>query len=205
MATEHTSHTKLYVGLWAFLLVALLISLGLGPLAGSNVVVGLIFGIAAIKALAVLGWFMHLAVEPRFIKVLMGGAALLMAILFAGLVPDVAVVYGHMEHGETAGAAIAGTVPQADHPGDAVAGKVVYETYCVGCHQADGRGMDGTLAANLVEDPTRLAKSDDQLLAAINNGTRGDVGVMPPWGSVLGGQQQHDVLAYLRTSFGRKL
>ncbi len=78
-------------------------------------------------------------------------------------------------------------------------GKKVYALFCAACHQPDGRGMKGG-AANFVDDKSRLAKSDEQLLKSIAQGveTKG----MPAFGSTLPKGQQKAVLAYLRAAFG---
>ena len=81
---------------------------------------------------------------------------------------------------------------------DLEAGKVVYKTYCVACHQEDGRG-GGTAAANFAGDRARLAKSDAELLRSIRLGKL-ETG-MPPWGAILNEQQIQDVLAYIRSAF----
>ncbi|MCP4804302.1 MAG: cytochrome c [Proteobacteria bacterium] len=90
----------------------------------------------------------------------------------------------------------------AAKPGDAEAGKVVYDQYCVACHQADGTGMNGMLAASFVTDKDRLAKSDDELLTSIRDGMTGSIGMMPPWGTTLDQKQMEDSLAYIRATFG---
>lgn len=79
---------------------------------------------------------------------------------------------------------------------------IVYATYCQTCHQADGRAMGGRLAGDFVGDGTILAKSDDELLGVIAKGKTGRIGAMPAWGSILSVQQQRDVLAYVRLTFG---
>ena len=81
------------------------------------------------------------------------------------------------------------------------AGEKVYKLFCVACHQPDGRGLPGG-AANFVEDKTRLAKSDTELMKSIADGveTKG----MPAFGSSLTKPQQRAVLAYLRATFGGK-
>lgn len=89
-------------------------------------------------------------------------------------------------------------------PGDAKAGEAVYTQYCAACHQTDGSGMNGMLAANFKDDPARLARSDEELLKSIREGFKGKVGQMPPWGSTLTEQQMRDVLAYVRDRFGAK-
>jgi|GEM_PF-2654383 len=83
--------------------------------------------------------------------------------------------------------------------GDAAAGKAVYDSNCLACHQADGTGMGGALGADFVNDKTRSAKSDAELLDAIANGVEGTT--MIAWSAVLDAKQQADVLAYIRTAF----
>ncbi len=94
---------------------------------------------------------------------------------------------------------------------DPEAGRRVYGTFCVTCHQADGKGgaLPGTegLAATLVAaDFTRrgegapLAKTDADLTQIITHGAPGKP--MPPFGGVLKPDQIRDVLAYLRSAFG---
>ena len=82
---------------------------------------------------------------------------------------------------------------------DLEAGRLVYRTYCVACHQEDGRGVAGSPAANFVDDRNRLRKSDAELLRSIRLGTP-DTG-MPPFGAALSDQQVHDVLAYIRKTY----
>lgn len=87
--------------------------------------------------------------------------------------------------------------PPSNHPGAAV-----YATYCQTCHQPDGRGLGGKVAGDFVADPSILARPDAALLDVIARGTTGRIGTMPAWGSVLTPQQQRDVLAYIRLTFG---
>ncbi|MFT4627704.1 MAG: mono/diheme cytochrome c family protein [Myxococcota bacterium] len=86
---------------------------------------------------------------------------------------------------------------------DAAAGAKVYGQYCVACHQADGSGMNGMLAANFKEEG-RLDKSDEELLTSIRDGFQGKVGMMPPWKGTLTPQQMVDVLAHVRATYGEK-
>lgn len=81
------------------------------------------------------------------------------------------------------------------------AGEKIYRTYCIGCHQPDGRGVVGG-AANFVDDKTRLAKSDADLLAVIDKGN--EAKAMPPFGVMLNVSQRRSVLAYIRATFGEK-
>jgi mono/diheme cytochrome c family protein len=82
---------------------------------------------------------------------------------------------------------------------DPAAGQKVYQTYCMACHMADGRG--GGVAADFTADDDRLAKSDAELIRSIQNGFEGEKLVMPPFGSVLGEQEIRNVLAYIRKEF----
>jgi mono/diheme cytochrome c family protein len=79
------------------------------------------------------------------------------------------------------------------------AGERVYRFYCVACHQPDGRGVAGG-AANFVDDRSRLAKPDAQLLDVIANGV--DAKGMPAFGAIINPLQRRAVLAYLRDRFG---
>ncbi len=79
------------------------------------------------------------------------------------------------------------------------AGEKVYRLYCVACHQVNGRGIPGG-AASFVDDKTRLAKSDEQLLQSIANGI--DVKGMPSFGTSLSIGQRRAVLSYIRATFG---
>lgn len=83
-------------------------------------------------------------------------------------------------------------------------GRRVYLTFCVACHQADGRGggIPGFAAADFVGDKTRLAKTDEVLLATIASGI--EAKGMPPFGQVLSNYERRDVLAFIREAFGSK-
>jgi mono/diheme cytochrome c family protein len=80
-------------------------------------------------------------------------------------------------------------------------GEKIYRTYCIGCHQPDGRGIVGG-AANFVDDRTRLAKPDADLIAVIEKGN--EAKAMPPFGAILNPLQRRAVLAYIRDAFGEK-
>jgi mono/diheme cytochrome c family protein len=95
--------------------------------------------------------------------------------------------------------------PAATATADAGAanGEAIYKQYCTPCHGVDGKGNNG-MAASYVDDPARLAKPDEELIASIKNGKTGTVGTMPPWGGVLNDDQIKAVLGYIRTTFGKK-
>lgn len=81
-------------------------------------------------------------------------------------------------------------------------GAEIYAQLCATCHQADGRGLGGKLAADLVGDKSRLAKSDAQLLTSIEGGVPGTA--MLGFASQLTPDERLRVLAYLRATFGGK-
>lgn len=93
--------------------------------------------------------------------------------------------------------------PAGDQP-NTDEGRRVYLTFCVACHQADGRGggIPGFAAADFVGDKTRLSKTDDVLLATIASGI--EAKGMPPFGQVLTKFERRDVLAFIREAFGTK-
>ncbi len=82
------------------------------------------------------------------------------------------------------------------------AGEKVYRLFCTACHQPDGRGLPGSQVANFVEDKTRLAKPDAQLLQTITTGS--EAKGMPSFGVLLSPGQRRAALAYIRASFGVK-
>lgn len=92
------------------------------------------------------------------------------------------------------------TAAQSSPAALVAAGEKIYRMYCVGCHQPDGRGMPVPGgAANFVDDQTRLAKPDTELLNVIEKGKEGTG--MLPFGAILSPLQRKSVLAYIRASF----
>ena len=86
-----------------------------------------------------------------------------------------------------------------DPAADRVAsGAEIFATFCVACHGVDGTGPVGP---NFIAEPQRLAKPDEELLAAIRDGVQSATAVMPPMGGVVDEQGRRDVLAYLRSAF----
>ena len=86
--------------------------------------------------------------------------------------------------------------------GDAQRGKPIFEERCASCHGLTGNG-DGPQAPFLSPHPGNLIsagtsiKSDQELLHVIAHGKPRTA--MPPWKDLLTSQQQHDVLAYIRS------
>jgi caa(3)-type oxidase subunit IV len=89
MTTEAHVHHPNYVKIWA-ILVALLIVSVLGSMSHiREVVLIAAFGVALAKAYLVAKNFMHLNVEKRWVPYLLIMCLLFIAILFAGVAPDV--------------------------------------------------------------------------------------------------------------------
>jgi caa(3)-type oxidase subunit IV len=89
MTTEaHVQHPN-YVKIWAILVVLLIVSV-LGSMSHvREVVLIAAFGVAVVKAYLVAKNFMHVNVEKRWVPYLLIMCLLFIAILFAGVAPDV--------------------------------------------------------------------------------------------------------------------
>src|SRR6202051_1201890 len=89
MTTEaHVDHPN-YVKIWAILVVLLIVSV-LGSMSHiREVVLIAAFGVALVKAYMVVKNFMHITVEKRWVPYLLIMCLLFIAILFAGVAPDV--------------------------------------------------------------------------------------------------------------------
>ena len=84
-----------------------------------------------------------------------------------------------------------------------VEGEKVYSQYCIACHQADGKGMNSTLAGDFTSG--RLGeKSDEELLTSIREGFTGKIGAMPAWKGVLTDDQMKAVLGYVKEKYHPK-
>lgn len=88
-------------------------------------------------------------------------------------------------------------------------GEIVYEKYCISCHQADGSGVPN-MSPSLVEGSFVLGDKKPLVKIVLNglkNVTINDKtynNPMPALGSVLKDKQIADVLTYVRNSFGNK-
>ena len=79
------------------------------------------------------------------------------------------------------------------------AGRELYATICIACHQADGRG--GDQAASLVG--SAVATGDPSApVRVLLHGKQGEVGLMPPLGTSLSDEQIANVLTYVRREWG---
>jgi caa(3)-type oxidase subunit IV len=112
MTTEaHVQHPN-YVKTWAILVLLLIVSV-LGSMTHiRDVVLIAAFGVALVKAYLVAKNFMHINVEKRWVPYLLVMCLLLVAVLFAGVAPDV------MKH-----AGLNWTNPSANPPASAGAAK----------------------------------------------------------------------------------
>jgi len=138
-------------------------------------------------------------------------SSLLLALLLAGCSSDDAATATDYEAAAPAAAAPAAAASAAAPPAEAAAqspqarGEVIYKSYCITCHQADGSGKPTAegrpIAGSFSGDPEILAQSDEQLLRTIRVGKTGRIGSMPPWAGVLSKEQRADVLAYIRATF----
>jgi len=78
-------------------------------------------------------------------------------------------------------------------------GKVLYSTFCVACHQPDGRGSD-RLAPSLVGSPLATGAVGIATRVVLG-GKEGDIGLMPPLTTLDDGQIAA-VLTYVRREWG---
>jgi len=85
----HGVHHPNYVKVWAVLVVLLLVSLLGSRSHVRDVMLVAAFGVAVAKAYLVAKNFMHVTVEKRWVPYLLVMCLLFVAILFAGVAPDV--------------------------------------------------------------------------------------------------------------------
>jgi mono/diheme cytochrome c family protein len=79
-------------------------------------------------------------------------------------------------------------------------GQGIYQSTCVGCHQAQGQGM-AHIAAPLAG--SKYVTGNGEILTRIlTNGKEGSIGTMPPLGEGLTDDQLAGVMTYIRASFG---
>src|SRR5882672_11722717 len=89
MTIEAHVHHPNYVKIWAILVVLLIVSV-VGSMSHVRVVLLIAaFGVALVKAYLVAKNFMHVDVEKRWVPYLLIMCLLFIAILFAGVAPDV--------------------------------------------------------------------------------------------------------------------
>lgn len=87
-SATHVHHPN-YVKIWAILVILLIVSV-LGSMTHiRDVVLIAAFGVAIVKAYLVAKNFMHINVEKRWVPYLLIMCLLFIAVLFAGVAPDV--------------------------------------------------------------------------------------------------------------------
>lgn len=79
-------------------------------------------------------------------------------------------------------------------------GRNLFLNNCAACHGSDGGGAPGF--PNLTDGDWLWGGDTDAVLASISDGR---VGVMPPWGEVLGARGVEDMLGYVFSLQGRTL
>jgi caa(3)-type oxidase subunit IV len=186
MSGNHINYKKIY-----FILLGLLVVSVAGPFLGIFWVTMITaFGIALVKANLVIQNFMHLRSEKRFVKWILITSLVLMALMIAGVAPDiykhegqnwvntaaqeaVARGVGGEEHGEEAASPEEGEEETDDH--DEGVPEVVasdfeaagaYRDICAACHGAEGNGA-GPVAAAMNPSPANF--TDPEFWAERNN------------------------------------
>ena len=96
---EHSHSGPSHYFVFGVLVVAFAISLVIGSLYQSPVAIASIYIIATLKAFMVIHYFVHLRLEPRWVKYLVISLLLLLAVLFVGLYYDIVSVYGRIDAG----------------------------------------------------------------------------------------------------------
>ncbi len=89
------------------------------------------------------------------------------------------------------------------------AGKLVYERYCLACHQTNGSGVPGMYPP--LRNSDRVSGTKDSLIHILLHGLTGEIEIngdifnntMPPQ-NYLTNQQIADVLTYIRSEFDNK-
>jgi glucose/arabinose dehydrogenase/cytochrome c553 len=95
------------------------------------------------------------------------------------------------------------------HMGDRLEGSILYDTYCVSCHQRDGKG-DNNRFPPLV-DSEWVAGDDDRLINIVLNGYQGEIrvngklynGIMPK-NTHLDDHAIASLITYIRSRFAKK-
>ncbi len=113
-AAAHHPHTN-YVKIWGILVVLLIVSI-LGPELGHPTITLITaFGIAFVKAYLVAVKFMHIDREPKFVTYFVVTTLAFMALMFAGVAPDVLKHEGHHWNNVAAKESIRGHLEEQAH------------------------------------------------------------------------------------------
>lgn len=77
-----------YFMVWLTLVIIFIISLAVNELGNRQLAISLIFSLAIVKAILVLGNFMHLRWEPKMVWTIVGFAIFCLLALYYGVMPD---------------------------------------------------------------------------------------------------------------------
>lgn len=96
------------------------------------------------------------------------------------------------------------TATRVSMPADELAmGKLVYENNCIGCHQANGKGINASVPALNKNDSVTATEPYDVVMALLEGfPARGTWGAMGSFAKVLSDDQIAAVSNYVRTSWG---
>jgi len=215
---HHVNYKKIY-----FILLALLVVSVAGPFVGVVwVTLVTAFGIAVVKANLVIQNFMHLKWEKRLMKWMLGTSLLLMALMLAGVSPDIMNHEGNNWDNLAAKAATergidgehAETTVEGE-PGEGVAeaeqgefsAQTAYNGVCAACHGQSGAG-DGPAGMALdpapanFTDPEFWATRDEQRIVTVIRDGAVAVGgspLMVPWRSTYSDEQIQALAEYVMT------
>jgi caa(3)-type oxidase subunit IV len=121
--SEQAHHHTNYVKIWGILVVLLIVSI-LGPELGHPVITLITaFGIAFVKAYLVAVKFMHIDREPKFVTYITVTCLALMAVMFAGVAPDVLKHEGRNWNNVAAKASIQQHLDEQKAPGHGTHGE----------------------------------------------------------------------------------
>ena len=214
------NHHPNYRRIYFILLVALVLSVA-GPFLEIWWITLLTaFGIAIYKARLVVANFMHLRWEKRLMRVILATSLLLMALMVAGVAPDVlnhrgnnwvnmaamdaverGVDDGHGEEEHAEGEPAAAAVTQ---------GFNVQATYDIACASCHGKAGDGTGAAGAILDPLPAnftdpvfweGRDEERIFNVIKNGAASVGGSvsMVAWGVSFDDEQVQALADYVMT------
>lgn len=88
---EYHGHPN-YVKVWGILVGLFIASLGVGFIGNKKLAVAGVFSLALVKALLVMGNFMHLRWEPKLVWGIAGFGVLCLGFLYFGVLPDIVYV-----------------------------------------------------------------------------------------------------------------
>jgi mono/diheme cytochrome c family protein len=96
------------------------------------------------------------------------------------------------------------TADKAQLPADQLAaGKLVYENNCITCHQANGKGIAGSVPALARNDSVTAAEPYNVVMAMLEGfPAQGTWGAMGSFAKTLSDEQIADVTNYVRTAWG---